>query len=249
MMSIYYATASLVVAACIAPAVAAADPAHPHASLAQTDTGKPFRDRFLECDLKDTCDGKAQQYGCSKNPNRNSMVLKLKDGTIVFDGKMALDADGSPYAMTKRKGTNQASTSLRYPLTNASVNADQVPFVVIPLGQFDQSLGVTIGDVGAIVHGGKRIYAIVADYGPACKIGEASIKAHELLDHHVCTKRAENGDCTQLRDEDISQDVTYFIFPKTKALLYQDLSPENINARVEAVGDRAWRAFSSQTAP
>jgi hypothetical protein len=234
----------------VALAVAAADPpSDPQASLRQPDTGKPFRDRFLECDLKDTCDGNAQKYGCSKNPNRNSMVLKLKDGTVVFDGKMALDADGSPYAMTKRNSTNQASTSLRYPLTSASVNADRVPFMVIPLGRFDQSLGVTIGDVGAIVHGGKRIYAVVADYGPVCKIGEASIKAHELLDHKVCTKRAENGDCTQLRDEDISQDVTYFIFPKTKAMLYPDLSPENINARIDAVGDSAWRALSSQTAP
>jgi hypothetical protein len=155
-------------------------------SLGGPDIGKEFRDRFLECDRKDTCEGNSLKNGCSKNPNKNSMVLKLKDGTVVFDGKMALDADGSPYAMNKQSVINQSFTSLKYPTADhGSINADRVPFVVIPLGRFAQTLGVTIGDVGAIVHGGKRIYVVVADYGPTCKIGEASIKAHELLDHNV----------------------------------------------------------------
>jgi hypothetical protein len=245
--TLWLASALSIVWACAPLSFAAAGPApDSKSSLAQSDIGKAFRDRFLECDIKDTCEGNLLKHGCSKNPNKNSMVLKLKDGTVVFDGKMALDADGSPYAMSKRSVINQPFTSLKYPTADhGSINADRVPFIVIPLGRFDQTLGVTIGDVGAIVHGGKRIYAIVADYGPACKIGEASIRAHELLDHNVCKKRAENGDCTQLHDEGIPQDVMYFIFPNTRDLLYKDLAPENINARIEAVGSNAWQAFAS----
>src|SRR4051812_14042452 len=51
--------------------------------------------RFQECDTHDTCDGHPARYKCSTDPSRNTVFLKLSDGTIFFDAKMAIDADGA----------------------------------------------------------------------------------------------------------------------------------------------------------
>jgi hypothetical protein len=204
--------------------------------------GQKFRSRFQECDTQNTCDGKPMKYGCSSDRNRNSAMLKLKGGTIFYDGKMGLDADGSPYSKKTPGQTDQPETSLRYPLpTRPSINADRVPFIVIPLGGFDKALGVQVGDVAAVVHGGKRVFAVVADQGPMCKLGEGSIQLHEALDHRVCKERAQNGDCTKLRNAGLERDVLYFIFPGTRDKIMPGLTQDNINARIDAIGSAAWQ--------
>ena len=209
--------------------------------------GQKFTARFSECDTKNTCDGKPLKYGCRSDPNRNSVLLKLKGGVVFYNGKMGLDADGSPLSKKTTPGsTNQPETSLRYPLAGKpSVNADRVPFIVIPLGGFDKALGIQVGDVAAVVHGAKRVFAVVADQGPMCKLGEGSIQIHEMLDHAVCKERAGNGDCTKLRNVGIERDVLYFIFPGTHKEILDGLSPENIGERIETMGGRAWQKLTS----
>ena len=155
---------------------------------------------------------------------------------------MGLDADGSPYSQKTPGETDQPQTSLRYPLQGKpSINADRVPFIVIPLGGFAEALDLQVGDIAAVVYGDKRVYAVVADQGPPCKIGEGSIQLHETLGHSVCKQRASNGDCLKLRNAGIDRDVLYFIFPSTREELYPGLTPENINERIEAIGSKAWQ--------
>lgn len=203
--------------------------------------GQSFIQRFLACDKKDTCDGSPMKYKCSTDANRNSTLLKLKGGTIFFDGKMAIDADGSPYS-NGRHATVQAQTSLRYPMQgDPSVNADKVPFIVIPSGGFSKELGIEVGDVAAVVYGDKQVFAIVADTGPKCKIGEGSIQLHELFGHAVCTARSDSGDCKKLNTASIGKNVMYFIFPGTRNKIYPGLTPENINERIQSVGADAWQ--------
>ena len=205
--------------------------------------GKKYQDRFSECDARNTCDGKPLKYKCTNDRNNNSTILKLKGNAIFYDGKMGLDADGSPYSK-KRTGTDQPETSLRYNLpNNPSINADRVPFIVIPLGGFDEELGVKIGDVAAVVYGDKRVFAIVADQGPKCKIGEGSIELHELFGHKVCKSRTTNGDCVRLQDIGIDKNVLYFIFPGTRELIYDGMTPENINMRIQSVGEKFWSSL------
>lgn len=132
-------------------------------------TGAKFKARFDECDTRNTCDGKPLQYGCKADRNRNTALLDLHGKAVFYDAKMGLDADGSPYSQRTPGQTDQPQTSLRYPLPGwPSINADRVPFIVIPLGGFDEALGVKVGDVAAVVHGGTRRYAVVADHGPRC---------------------------------------------------------------------------------
>lgn len=204
--------------------------------------GQKFHSRFMECDTNNTCDGKKLKYGCGNDPNHNSKILKLTNGTIFYDGKMGLDADGSPYSKNTPGQTDQPETSLRYPFPGKpSINADRVPFIVIPLGGFDTELGIAIGDIAAVVYKQKKVYAVVADKGPKCKLGEGSIQLHELLGHTVCKARNPHGDCTKLRDVGIDKNVQYFIFPGTNKVFIPGLSPENINQRIESIGEASWQ--------
>ncbi|PPK71661.1 chitosanase (glycosyl hydrolase group 75) [Methylobacter tundripaludum] len=211
-----------------------------------TAVGQQFHSRFTECDMKNMCDGKKLKYGCSSDQNHNTTILKLKNDTIFYDAKMGLDADGSPYSKNTPGQTDQPETSLRYPLSGKpSINADRVPFIVIPLGGFDNELGVTIGDVAAVVYGQKRVFAVVADQGPKCKLGEGSIQLHELLGHTVCKARDSKGDCVKLRNVGIDKNVQYFIFPGTHKELMLGLTPQNIIEHINSIGETSWQKLTA----
>jgi hypothetical protein len=203
-----------------------------------------WRLRFAECDEHDTCDGQAISRKCSQDRNQNSVLLKLHDGTVLFNAKMGLDVDGSHLSATNPGQTDQAETSLRYPLPGSpSVDSDRVPYIVIPGDGFDTDLRVEVGDVAAVIHRGKRVYAVVGDKGPKCKIGEGSIRLHELLGHKVCKRRSSSGNCQEVRDTSVERDVLYFIFPHTRAQLWHGLTPANINTRLEELGQKSWESL------
>ena len=201
--------------------------------------GQQFAGRFTECDSKDTCDGKPLKFGCSKDQNRNSALLAFGGIAILFDGKMGVDADGSPLSKKNPGETDQPETSFRYPsVGKPSVDSDKVPFIVIPGGGFAKALGVELGDIAAVVHKDKLVFALVADQGPVCKLGEGSIELHERLAHKVCLQRNAASECTKLRDVGIERDVLYFIFKGSKARIIEGLRPENINERLSAEGPK-----------
>src|SRR4051794_12181336 len=163
-------------------------------------------------------DGKKIKFGCSKDPNRNTVLLKVSGKALFFNGKMGVDADGSPLSKKTPGLTDQPETSFRYPSAgHPSVDSDKVPFIVIPGGGFAQSLGVKLGDIAAVIHKDQIVFALVADQGPVCKIGEGSIELHERLKHNVCLARNAANECTKLRDAGIDRDVLYFIFPGSNA--------------------------------
>ena len=45
-------------------------------NFAGTEVGQRFRERFMECDARNTCDGKPLKYGCSSDRNRNSTFFR-----------------------------------------------------------------------------------------------------------------------------------------------------------------------------
>jgi hypothetical protein len=209
--------------------------------------GQRFKARFAECDRANTCDGRPLRFGCSNDRNRNTALLDLNNKALFFNAKMGLDADGSPLSQGAGAGTtDQPETSYLYPQPGRpSVNADRVPFIVVPGGGFERELGVKIGDIAAVVFKGKVTFALVADGGPTCKIGEGSIQLHELVGHKVCTQRAPNGDCTKLRNVGIERDVMYFIFKDSNRLIQEGLTPQNVNERLQEHGKRLFEALKS----
>lgn len=205
--------------------------------------------RFQTCDDHDLCNGKPVQYKCSNDPNRNSVLLKLKDGTIFFDAKMAIDADGAEFTKTTPGMTDQANTSFQYPKTSTSLDADKVPYIVVPGSDFEKPLGIQLGDIAAVVYRDRIALAIVGDHGPKCKIGEGSIHLHEMLGHKGCKNRDQNGVCQTAANDSIDRDVLYFVFPGSKAKIYDGLTPDNINQRIEAEGKKLWDTLRSSHHP
>jgi hypothetical protein len=184
---------------------------------------------------------------CSNDKSHNTALLRLDGDVLFFEAKMGVDADGSPLAKKNAGPTDLPDTSLRYPLPQKpSIDADKVPFIVIPLGGFGASLGVELGDVATVVHDGHAVSAIVADEGPTCKIGEGSIQLHELIDHPVCTARNDQHECEKIHDSSIETGVMYFIFPGSKRLLYPGLTPDNVNERVNDVAARLFDELRRQ---
>jgi Fungal chitosanase of glycosyl hydrolase group 75 len=200
--------------------------------------GARFQRLFHECDSEDTCDGRKSKHGCATDQNHNTALLRFSDGTIFFDAKMGLDADGSPYAKNTPGSTDSPDTSYRYSLPGRpSVDADKVPYIVVPSGGFAEELGIQLGDAAAVIYRGTVLYALVADEGLPCKIGEGSIMLHEQFSHRVCLQRNTAAECTKLRDVGIESNVLYFIFPSSNERL-QKVTPSDVQLRVSQEGRR-----------
>lgn len=181
-------------------------------------TAERFKAIYDHCDLHD----------CRRDRNNCKTILRFPDGTIFFDAKMAIDSDGSPRAR-EIDPTGRPETSHRYP-NGDSFNAEHIPYIVLPLGGFIEATRLELGDLAVVVYRDKLAYALVADEGPAKKIGEGSIRLHELLPApDPCTRRDANHQCLRVRDASIEKDVLYFIFPHSKI---EGLTPQNVVALV-----------------
>jgi hypothetical protein len=131
------------------------------------------------------------------------IIFRLQSGELYIDADMDIDADGSPRAREIDPCCGQLETSLRYP-NGSSVNSEEVPYFVLP-GGFFQSRGIRLGDIAAVIHNNRIEYAILADVGPANKIGEGSIALSRSLGNEPII----NG----IVRAGIDEDVIYIIFP------------------------------------
>ena len=197
--------------------------------------------------LYQACDANKERGGCYTDQAHNTVVLRFPDNTVFFDAKMAIDADGS--VLSKRAvHPNQPETAFRYPDPTGvgqgpSLDSERVPYVVMPMGDFRRETGVSVGDLAAVVHDGQVHFAIVGDVGPRTHIGEASMKLHMEFGRNLCTAYDDAGNCSAFTDTSIDAPVLYFFFPDTRKLIYDGLNAENINARIEDVGQQVWSAF------
>ena len=194
--------------------------------------------RFAACDAQ-------EPPGCKVDPSRNTVILQFPDGTVFYDAKMAIDADGS--TLSKRQEfPNQPETALRYPTTGTSLDSERVPYIVLPIGDLRRTASVGTGDLAAVIKDGRLAFAIVGDVGPPPKIGEGSMRLHADLGHKTCTAYDEGGNCKAFTDVSIDPPVLYFVFPNTRRLLFEGLSPDNIDGRIASVGRDVWNSFLGQ---
>ena len=177
---------------------------------------KTYKSVYAKCDANDKFNGKAlpsfngKPLRCSTDPNRLAFMKKFSDGTIVFKSKLSVDADGSPVSQSAAaSAADQPHTSLTYDTTPTEyVNAEDVSFIVIPLtsSKYKTSVkidtGAKLGDLAAVFYNGHCSFGVIADEGPAYRIGEASLKTHEELGNpqcktpgqHPCLKIKAGGD-------------------------------------------------------
>jgi len=145
--------------------------------------------------------GKVAWYGCKTDPSRLTRLERIapqgdRPAAILWESKLAHDLDGSPKACNTPGLTDQCATTLmlkpsvRQPCPAAiprsshclPVDASRIPYIVMPIAAprgidataFRTKTGLAFGDLGMVLANGKQVPVIIADGGPAYKIGEGS---------------------------------------------------------------------------
>jgi hypothetical protein len=143
-----------------------------------------------------------------------TFAATLEAGQLVFQSELQLDTDGWPKAKDEGDPDAQLTTSLQY-LDKSFVNANEVPYFVLPGGWYAQ-FGIKVGDLAAVVYKGKLAYAVFADVGPKTKLGEGSL---ELLRQLGEERLRPNG---RVINSGTSGGVTTIVFPRSAAAPYQN---------------------------
>jgi hypothetical protein len=153
--------------------------------------GDKYVDRFNRWD--------ASKAG-KNDPSLCRGLYQFPGDVLFWESKMAVDADGAttPSVLKSSSGSQEKTSLLFKGAKKIPVNAEVVPFFVVPTfddpklakpgkpfegskDRFTADFDLTLGNIGIIIFGGKITGAIFADEGPAMKIGEASIRVHELI--------------------------------------------------------------------
>ena len=226
--------------------------------LAQGSQGKTWKSLYDECDRSDTFAGfplpahNGRPLRCSTDRNQVAFLNRYADGTVIFNAKAAVDADGSP-VVGGSGWPNNVQTWLTFDRSSQDnfVNAETVPFVVFPLA--DPKAGVSLmkdagigkGDLAVVVKGDRCSFAVVGDAGPWFRLGEASLRTHEDLGNPQCAETGQSP-CRRLKKGSgvgIASDVTYIVFPHSRP---KPLLSQTVNAVVEqSAGERALQFLST----
>ena len=101
-------------------------------------------------------------------------LVRLTTGEIFMDSELQLDTDGWPGG-ANGDGTHLDGTSWNYAGGDKPINANEVPYFVLPKGGWDHQHGIGLGDYAAVIFKTKLVFAVFADRGEPFRIGEGSI--------------------------------------------------------------------------
>ena len=217
-----------------------------------------YRARFDACDRVPDTDrtGFEGRSGCGGDANRVRWLKRLPGGAVAYSSKLAVDLDGSALACGEKRGRmDQCGTALMLPDAAGAetpVDADRVPYVVIPIsrpgqprGEFTRLTGVGVGDFGVVIWRGRTVPVIVADTGPWPKLGEGSLALHRELGHDECRRRDAAGVCRGGSDDmgSIDEGVVTVLFPGTAR---GDLTSTTVEAITRAEGLRLWAGYRAR---
>jgi hypothetical protein len=107
------------------------------------------------------------------------VLAVLPSGQLFFDSELQLDTDGA----TGLAGdpTHQSDTSLHYH-DGTPIDANRVPYFVLPLPTtWPRQFGIGLGDLAAVIFGGRIAFAVFADFGPKTLLGEGSLELFRRL--------------------------------------------------------------------
>lgn len=163
----------------------------------------------------------SQEFPCSQYSGAQK-ILRLKNGSLLIQADLDINADGSPRARTLDPRYGRLETSLRYPGVVGQekyIDSESIPYFVLPLG-FAEAHGIELGDIGAVIYRNQLSFAVFADNGPADKIGEGSIKLAENLGHSPWNDWVA-GETFSTHGGISEAQVVYIVFPDSK--------PEELN--------------------
>lgn len=132
-------------------------------------------------------------------------INEMSDGSVVFLGDADIDADGGPNI--DHDPYWQPETSLKF--NGKSINAQTVPYGVVPPAVIKGVKGVVLGCAMVAVYRGRSIHGVVGDTGPRKKIGELSCEYARRLG---MSGNSNTGGTDK-------QEVTYIIYPGIPAVV------------------------------
>jgi Fungal chitosanase of glycosyl hydrolase group 75 len=97
-----------------------------------------------------------------------------------MDSELQLDTDGWAGG-ANGDGTHRSGTSWNYVGGETPINANEVPYFVLPKNGWDAAHGISLGDYAAVIYKTKLVFAVFADRGEPFRIGEGSVKLLRLL--------------------------------------------------------------------
>lgn len=228
-------------------AVAGAALAQQISPLSGTPVDEAYREEFVTCDRQDIFHGVLRKppHGCKTDPSRLTRLERIsaaneRPEAILYVAKLAWDRDGSPFSCSTPGYTDQCATSYMLnptasvPCPRAAgarppclpIDAERIPYVAIPAAgppsirprEFRDKTGIGWGDFGVVIANGRTVPVIVADGGPANKIGEGS----------TALLRALSADG---KPRPIGSGVTVVLFPRSAERLTVDTLEERVRTR------------------
>jgi hypothetical protein len=213
--------------------------------------GPTYESLYDECDAENKFAGKplpnhsGKPLRCSTDPNRVEHLVGYPDGTVAFEAKAAVDADGSSLACVGH-WPNQCGTWLQFDRGSArrDVDAEATSFIVVPTKtpdgmSFQNHTGIRQGDLAVVMWKGKCSFGVVGDAGPYYRLGEVSLRTHADLGHERCRNPGERP-CRRIFESGIAEGVAYLIFPKSRP---SPLTSENVQDVSREQGQRRVREF------
>jgi hypothetical protein len=134
-------------------------------------------------------------------------------GAVYWKADMDVDCDGiqTPPCDTDPQG--QPQTSIVDDAPNGDVDPTLLPYIVIPLGSPEttwyKSVGIELGQVGAVIYKGAVQYGIFADEAGGAFIGEASYAMCQLF---LGQPTGSKDPCDPSQGGIDAADVTYVTF-------------------------------------
>lgn len=163
---------------------------------------------FFEAEMTIDADGAPHAY----HPDNIGLDYLANAGYPGNWWGIATNSSGTPYIQSSTDpapGYYVSTTAIedtRYGTSNPRryANSEELPFMVLPAYK---AMGASLGDFAVIYNqrNGKYCYGIYADIGPTNHLGEASIKAAELL--NINSNPKSGGQ---------SGDIIYLVFPNTR---------------------------------
>lgn len=144
----------------------------------------------------------------------------------------------------RRDRTNTTSVPLIGGKNPIYFDATKIPYVVLPKNGFETEARVAILDLGMAIYKDRVCPVIFCDRGPSNKIGELSIRVHEVLGHDPWA----NSSHTRIINSSIEEGVLYFIFPGSK-ITHPTLTEENVNELIKERVKARWANFTDRAAP
>jgi Fungal chitosanase of glycosyl hydrolase group 75 len=168
----------------------------------------------------------------AQNFQRRPRILAvLPGGQLYFDSELQLDTDGAPELTGD--ATHQSDTSLHY-RDAKPINANRVPYFVLPLPtSWPHQFGIGLGDLAAVIFGGRISFAVFADFGPKTLLGEGSVELFRRLGEE---RVRPNG---TVRDVGMGPGVITIVFPGSG----EAADRENEDALLAALNSRGASLF------